>query len=67
MKELPSTTIELIDLLDQVFPPKCPRPSESERDIWMYAGKRELIDLLIDRASSGKNSKPTKGSYYHVL
>lgn len=66
MKELPSTTIELIDLLDQVFPHKCPKPNESERDIWMYAGKRELIDLLKDRAS-GKNKQSTKGSYYHVL
>lgn len=40
---------DLIEWLDQAFPHKCPSPEQSEREIWMYAGKRELVDLLITK------------------
>lgn len=63
MKDLPSNTTELIDLLDSTFPHRCPRPGDSPEAIWMYAGKRELVDLLISKI----NPKPkTKGNYFHV-
>ena len=38
---------ELVAALDRLFPERCPRPDQDERDIWMYAGKRELVRNLI--------------------
>jgi len=46
MSDLPSTIQELIVKLDQQYPPKCPRIEETEREIFKYAGKRELVDTL---------------------
>ena len=67
MKELPSNVTELIASLDQSYPHRCPKPDDSEKVMWMYAGKRELIDLLIDRSSYKPPKTNTKGTYYHVL
>ena len=38
---------ELVAALDRLFPERCPRPDQDERDIWMYAGKRDLVRALI--------------------
>jgi len=40
------TIEELIRELDSLIPHRCPRPDEDEKRMWMYAGKRELIDEL---------------------
>lgn len=32
--------------LDQAFPHKCPTKEMSEREIWIYVGKRELLDVI---------------------
>lgn len=37
---------ELIDLLDELIPEKCPKLSDSERDIFHYAGMRQLVCML---------------------
>lgn len=37
----------LVDMLDELYPAKSPRESDTERRIWMDAGKRELIDSLV--------------------
>jgi hypothetical protein len=46
MDSLPIYTSDLIDLLDKLYPPKCPSISDLDREIWVYKGKRELIDTL---------------------
>ena len=46
MTDLPSSIPELIAKLDRDYPHKCPRIEESERAIFKYAGKRELVDTL---------------------
>jgi len=46
---LPTYSVDLIKELDEAVPPRCPDPSWSERTIWMYAGKRELIAGLLSR------------------
>lgn len=38
---------ETVEALDKLFPEKCPRPLDKEREIWMYAGKRDLVRSLI--------------------
>lgn len=37
---------ELVDELNEAYPHRCPDPEDSERQIWMYAGTRQLIDRL---------------------
>jgi hypothetical protein len=39
-------TSEQISLLDQCYPHRCPDPTQSEREIWMRAGERRLVDVL---------------------
>ena len=46
---LPPYSKDLIDQLDQMIPHRCPNQSMSERAIWIYAGKRELVDMLKSR------------------
>lgn len=44
--DLPLTK-EVVEGLDRLVPHRCPTSSQSERDIWMYAGKRSLVDALL--------------------
>lgn len=46
LDDLPLTE-ELVDGLDKLVPHRCPTASQSEREIWMYAGKRALVDALM--------------------
>lgn len=48
MELLPYDTKDLLKDLDKEFPHKCPTVDMSDRDIWIYTGKRELIDFLFD-------------------
>ena len=45
---------ELIDLLDELFPEQSPDPRDTERDLWMKAGKRDLVRHLIHLRASGR-------------
>ena len=40
-------TRELLEALDALFSKQSPRPKQAEREIWIYAGKRELTRALI--------------------
>lgn len=44
--KLPPLTKALVDALDKQFPEKCPSIADTERMIWMYAGKRELVRYI---------------------
>lgn len=44
---LPLDTHELIDMIDEMFPPQCIQPNQTIESAHRYAGKRELIDYLI--------------------
>lgn len=39
-------TEDTINDLNRAFPERCPAITDSEREIWMYAGKRELVRYL---------------------
>ena len=43
---IPYTAEELIEQLDKMFPEYTPEVDWNDREIWMYAGKRELIRML---------------------
>lgn len=46
---LPAFSKDLIEQLDKRFPHRCPDKRMDEREIWIYKGKRELIDHLLSR------------------
>jgi hypothetical protein len=46
MDRIPSFSVDLIKELDELYPERCPSKDQDEREIWMYAGKRELVRNL---------------------
>lgn len=53
---IPLRSEDLIKKLDELFPEKTPDISWSDREIWSYAGKRELIRLLKASLEKGDES-----------
>lgn len=37
---------DILKTLDQMYPPRPPDPKDTEREIWMKAGERRLVDVL---------------------
>jgi hypothetical protein len=35
-----------IEWLDTIFPDRCPKPSETDRQIWMASGARGVIEKM---------------------
>lgn len=48
LKDIPAIPPALITALEARFPNRCPQINDSERLIWMNAGKAELIQWLRD-------------------
>lgn len=46
---LPQFSYDLIDLLDKTYPNRCMRKGESLEDHLRYAGKRDVIEMLLSR------------------
>lgn len=46
LTDLPDLTPDLVGALDALFPEQCPSPNMTDRAIWIYAGKRELVRAL---------------------
>lgn len=44
---LPMLSIQLVEELDKLHPPRCIGPNETLREADRYAGKRELIEFLL--------------------
>lgn len=63
---IPSSARELIAQLDSVYPEKCPGLHDSERETYMYAGKRQLVkDLLASlEVQDRKEKKQQQGKMY---
>lgn len=60
---LPATTAELLDQLDRLFPHRCPSVDQTDREIWLYAGQRALIDWMREQwrrteAATGRPDTP---------
>lgn len=36
----------LVRKLEKLIPEKCPEPTDSERDIWIYVGRRQVVRML---------------------
>lgn len=48
-KKEPYLPRELIEWLDELIPHRCPNPKDSFEEIWIKAGKRKLVDFLIEK------------------
>ena len=46
METIPFIAPELMAELNRRFPHRCPDPKDSEREIWMKAGERRMLDYL---------------------
>lgn len=49
MEKLPTFSVDLIDELNRIYPERSPNPKDSDREIWIKAGKRELVRNLLER------------------
>lgn len=48
---IPADSARLLKMLDKAFPHRCPRRGEDAEEVQRYAGKRELIDALLIKAT----------------
>lgn len=46
---IPTLDKELIEALDERFPSRCPKVTDSDRDIWINVGKRQVVEFLIEQ------------------
>lgn len=46
MSTFPPIDHVLMAELERIFPHRCPDPKDSEREIWMKAGERRVVDFL---------------------
>ena len=51
----------LIEWLNALYPEKCPDPKHTEREIWMKAGERRLVNTLISKLNATED-KVLKGA-----
>ena len=49
MEKLPVFSVDLIKELDKEFPESSPEPSHTDREIWMRAGERRIVRMLLAR------------------
>jgi hypothetical protein len=49
----------LIEWLAETYPERCPRKEDDEREIWMYAGERRLINTLLQRLKKETERRQT--------
>lgn len=47
MDKIPVYSIDLIKQLDEIYPPRPPQMHQTDREIWMDAGKRQVVELLL--------------------
>ena len=57
MDDFPRISAVLIKKLDEVCPEKCPSPEMTTQEIHHYAGKRAMINLLIEIHEDQNNNE----------
>jgi len=56
LEDLPALSTSLIEELDLLFPPRCIRLNETLEQAHREAGKRELVDFLVQLAQRGSTN-----------
>lgn len=49
MEKLPTLSVDLVAELDRLYPERCPDPNQSNREIWMEVGARNLVRYLLEK------------------
>jgi len=57
MLPVPVFSADLVQELDRLFPERCPSAQDSEREIWVYTGKRELVRNLLMRLEIARDNE----------
>ena len=47
-RDLPDLSQRLLERLDELYHDRCPDPNDSERDVWIKAGQRKVVNFLWD-------------------
>lgn len=47
----PQTVAELVDLLDRLYPNRCPDLHDTDREIWYRTGQRSVVEKCIQMIS----------------
>ena len=47
----PQTIGELVDLLDRLYPSRCPDLHDTDREIWYSVGQRSVVEKCIQMIS----------------
>ena len=47
----PQTVGELVDLLDRLYPNRCPDLHDTDREIWYSVGQRSVVEKCIQMIS----------------
>ena len=47
----PQTVSELVDLLDRLYPNRCPDLHDTDREIWYSVGQRSVVEKCIQMIS----------------
>ena len=47
----PQTVGELVDLLDRLYPSRCPDLHDTDREIWYSCGQRSVVEKCIQMIS----------------
>ncbi len=55
MRKIPTLDPLLVEVLNERVPEKCPDPAWTDREIWIYAGKRELVKMLMAELNAQSN------------
>lgn len=56
-QSLPVNTVDLLRLLDESIPHRCPGRGEDAEEVQRYAGMRELVDLLLSRQAGPEDER----------
>lgn len=49
MDETPPIPKQLIDWLSERIPDRCASLDQSDREVWFNAGKRNVVNFLVDK------------------
>ena len=45
----PGVPKELAEALDKAFPERCPEPEWSDREVWIYTGRRLVVRHILNK------------------
>jgi hypothetical protein len=58
MQNIPTLSSDLIEELQKAYPQRCPKITDTEREIWMYAGAAALVQKLVTFLEQDKDNIP---------